>query len=73
MFANFAECCYKNNIYQNFARINLANVFLFFVFGRRRLKKRSEKTEIARPKRKHRKRKGKGQASEKIRSPLHLA
>ena len=31
-----------------------------FFFGRRRLKKRSEKTEIARSKRKHRKRKREG-------------
>ena len=40
----------------------------FFFFGRRRLKKRSEKTEIARSKRKHRK--GRGQAAAKKRSPL---
>ena len=46
-------------------------VFAFF-FGRRRLKKRSEKTENARSKRKHRKGKGRGQAAEKKRSPLHL-
>ena len=37
-------------------------------FGRRRLKKRSEKTENARSKRKHRK--GRGQAAAKKRSPL---
>ena len=36
------------------------------------MKKRSEKTEIARSKRKHRKGKGRGQAAEKKRSPLHL-
>ena len=35
-------------------------MLLDFFFGRRRLKKRSEKTEIARPKRKHRKRKREG-------------
>ena len=40
-------------------------------FGRRRLKKRSEKTENARSKRKHRKGKGRGQAAAKKRSPLH--
>ena len=44
-----------------------------FFSGRRRLKKRYEKTEIARSKRKHRKGEGRGQAAEKIRSPLHLA
>ena len=38
------------------------------IFGRRRLKKRSEKTEIARSKRRHRK--GGGQAAAKKRSPL---
>ena len=43
-----------------------------FFFGRRRLKKRSEKTRIARSKRKHRKGKGRGRAAEKKRSPLHL-
>ena len=47
--------------------------YLIFFFGRRRLKKRSEKTRIARSKRKHRKGKGRGQAAKKIRSPLHLA
>ena len=36
------------------------------------MKKRSEKTRIARSKRKHRKGKGRGQAAEKKRSPLHL-
>ena len=40
----------------------------FWGGGRRRLKKRSEKTEIARSKRKHRK--GRGQAAAKKRSPL---
>ena len=44
----------------------------FFFFGRRRLKKRSEKTRNARSKRKHQKGKGRGQAAEKKRSPLHL-
>ena len=46
--------------------------FLFF-FGRMRLKKRSEKTEIARTKRRHRKRKmgGGKRLNKKIRSPLH--
>ena len=39
--------------------LKLAEFFAFF-FGRRRLKKRSEKTEIARSKRKHRKRKREG-------------
>ena len=40
-----------------------------------RLKKRSEKTEIARPKRKLRKRKmgGGKRLNKKMRSPLHLA
>ena len=40
-----------------------------------RLKKRSEKIEIARPKRRHRKRKKGGgkRLNKKIRSPLHLA
>ena len=42
--------------------------FSQFFFGRRRLKKRSEKTEIARSKRRHRK--GGGQAAAKKRSPL---
>ena len=40
-----------------------------FFSGRRRLKKRSEKTEVARSKRRHRK--GGGQATTKKRSPLH--
>ena len=40
----------------------------FMDFGRRRLKKRTEKTEIARSKRRHRK--GGGQAAAKKRSPL---
>ena len=48
-----------------------ARIFAIF-FRRRRLKKRSEKTRIARSKRKHRKGKGRGQAAEKKRSPLHL-
>ena len=55
----------KNNL------LFCANLSQFF-FGRRRLKKRSEKTRIARSKRKHRKGKGRGQAAEKKRSPLHL-
>ena len=38
------------------------------LFGRRRLKRRSEKTEVARSKRRHRK--GGGQAATKKRSPL---
>ena len=41
-----------------------------FFFGRKRLKKRSEKTEIARPKRKHRKReKGGGKRPRRFAAP----
>ena len=38
---------------QLYMRKFLREQLVFFFFGRRRLKKRSEKTEIARPKRKH--------------------
>ena len=48
--------------------VKLFRILWQIFFGRRRLKKRSEKTENARSKRKHRK--GRGQAAAKKRSPL---
>ena len=63
------EICRRNDIFKksHFFQAPIFSNFLQF-FGRRRLKKRSEKTEIARSKRRHRK--GGGQAAAKKRSPL---
>ena len=60
-------CTAQTSIFQKFF-VKLFRIFWQIFFGRRRLKKRSEKTEIARSKRRHRK--GGGQAAAKMRSPL---